>query len=193
MSRTSNRQRCLKSLALLGVILALVLAAILVPWWQKMSFYGERIDQMAMRIGKFESMLARKPALERELQELRKQQNRTHYHLSAQTPALAAADLQQRVKRAVEGNGGQLVSTQNLTDPKDEKLVEVVIRVRMNGDASSIARVLHELESGKPLLLIDNLTIRSSKRYRGRGRNRQVEFHQDTHFDLIGFLRGGGQ
>jgi general secretion pathway protein M len=191
MSKATSRQRCLRSLAILVAVLIILLGSLLVPWWEKMAFYDDRIEQMATRIGKYESMLARKPLLEAELQGLQRLQNRTNYHLSAGTPALAAADLQQRVKRAVEGNGGRLVSTQNLTDPKDEKLVEVVIRVRMNGDVGSVARVLYELESGKPLLLVDNLTIRSSKRYRGRGRNRKVEFHQDTHFDLIGFLKGG--
>lgn len=184
--------QCLRSLSILLLLLACLLSLILLPWWQKMRFYDDEITKMAARVSNYESVLARKPMLEQQLKEIRERLQRNNYFLQAETPQLAAADLQQKVKQAVESNGGQLVSTQNITDPKQEKLVEVIIRIRMNGGAAVLSRVLHELESGTPLLMVDNLTIRSNKRYRGRGRSRVVEFHQDTNFDLIGFLREKG-
>ena len=189
---TRHCENCMRSLAILLLLLIVIFSIVLLPWWQKMEFYADQIETLASQITKFESMQARKPGLEKQLQTIRQHLNRNNYFLTADTPALAAADLQQRVKLAVETNGGQLVSTQNMTNPKDEKLVEVIIRVRMNGGGDVLAKVLHNLESGKPLLLVDNLTVRSNKRYKGRGRDRVVEFHQDTNFDLIGFLRGAG-
>ena len=65
--------------------------------------------------------------------------------------------------------------------------------VRMNGGADILAEVLHVLEEGRPLLFVENLSIRSNKRVRGRRSNRVTEYTLDTTFDLVGFLRGGSQ
>ena len=184
--------QCLRSLTILLVVIVVVLAGILTPWWMKMRFYSEHIETMSNQIVRFESMLARHPQLEAQLGQMRQQLATSDYFLEAANPALAAADLQQRVRRVIESNGGQLVSTQNLTSPADDELIEVIIRVRMTGGIESLGRALYELEGGSPLLLVDNLGVRSNKRYLGRGQNRVVEFHQDVNFDLIGFLQRRG-
>ncbi len=184
--------QCLRSLTILLVVIVVVLAGILTPWWMKMRFYSEHIETMSNQIVRFESMLARHPQLEAQLGQMRQQLATSDYFLEAANPALAAADLQQRVRRVIESNGGQLVSTQNLTSPANDELIEVIIRVRMTGGIESLGRALYELEGGSPLLLVDNLGVRSNKRYLGRGQNRVVEFHQDVNFDLIGFLQRRG-
>ncbi len=184
--------QCLRSLTILLVVIMVVLAGILTPWWMKMRFYSEHIETMSNQIVRFESMLARHPQLEAQLGQMRQQLATSDYFLEAANPALAAADLQQRVRRVIESNGGQLVSTQNLTSPANDELIEVIIRVRMTGGIESLGRALYELEGGSPLLLVDNLGVRSNKRYLGRGQNRVVEFHQDVNFDLIGFLQRRG-
>lgn len=181
---------CLRSLGILLGLLLVIGSLVLTPWWQKLDEYHRKIEQHTAQISRFQQMQARRPALERELQQLRGQIDRNNLFISAETAALAAADLQQRVKQAVASAGGQLVSTQNLTEPAGDRLTEIVIRVRMNGDGDVLLKVLHGLESNRPLLLVDNLTVRSNKRFKGRGRERLVEFNIDTYFDLIGFLRG---
>jgi len=55
--------------------------------------------------------------------------------------------------------------------------------------------LLHELETQKPLLLVDNLTVRSKvtrsrKNKRDRTKPAKQGYSLDVQFDIAGYLRG---
>ena len=187
----SKKHQCMLSAGLLLLILLLLGSVILVPWWGKMSFYEEETLEQTVRLQKFKALNNSRKALEAQLRNVRQQAARSSLYINATTPALAAAELQKRVKQTVETQGGKLVSTQNIAKGQATDSNEIVIRVRMSGGVDVLTKVLHKLEGEEPLLFVENLSIRSHKRVRGRRRNRTTQYRLDIHFDLIGYLRGG--
>lgn len=187
----SNKRQCLLSAGLLLLIILLLGSAIFIPWWDKMRFYKEETMEQVVRLQKFKALNDSRKALEAQLKSVRQQSARSRLYINATTPALAAAELQKRVKQTVEAQGGKLVSTQNIAKGQSTNSNEIVIRVRMSGGVEVLTKVLHTLEGEAPLLFVENLSIRSHKRVRGRRRNRTTQYRLDIHFDLIGYLRGG--
>ena len=190
-AQKSNKRQCLLSAGLLLLILLLLGSAIFIPWWDKMKFYKEETMEQVVRLQKYKALNDSRKALEAQLKNVRQQSARSRLYINATTPALAAAELQKRVKQTVEAQGGKLVSTQNIAKGQSTNSNEIVIRVRMSGGVEVLTKVLHSLEGEAPLLFVENLSIRSHKRVRGRRRNRTTQYRLDIHFDLIGYLRGG--
>ena len=184
-----RRRQCLLSLGALLLLLGLVAAAVLLPWWSQMRIYEERIEELTDRWQRFQNMNARRPLLEARLKQINQRHQTNNYTIEAATPAVAAANLQKAVKQAVESSGGQLVSTQNLPQVMEEGHARIAIRVRMNSDMGVLAEVLHNLEGGRPLLFVENLTIRARKAYRRRGVKKVRQQGLDIKFELSGYLR----
>jgi general secretion pathway protein M len=182
---------CFPALAVLVVLLMLVAGGILWPWGAKLREYDHKAGELAATLERYQQVNARKSRLEAELQAVRQQLGENNYYLDAATPALAAAELQRRVKEVVEGQGGKLVSTQNVDSTASETPARIAVRVRMNGDVDALTKVLHELEAGRPFLFVENLVIRSLRQVRGRGRERTTDFTLDINFDLVGYLLEG--
>ncbi len=184
-----GKRHCYAAAGLLAVIAFIVGAAVLTPWWSRMSEYDDRIATLLSQLERYRAVAARGPDLESQLIGARQQLQRSDYYINATTTALAAAELQRKAKQVVEQAGGTLVSTQNLAAAQ-ENPDRLAVRVRMNGGADILAEVLHALEEGRPLLFVENLSIRSNKRVRGRRSNRVTQYTLDSTFDLVGFLRG---
>jgi general secretion pathway protein M len=116
------------------------------------------------RIAAHEHRLAqyRRAALEREhdtrlLEDARRRDAAAPYYLAEQGAALARAELQGLVKRAVEQAGGELLSTQGLPAQKDER--EIAVRVRARGDARALQGMLYALEGTLPVLFVRTLSV----------------------------------
>jgi general secretion pathway protein M len=116
------------------------------------------------RIAAHEHRLAqyRRAALEREhdtrlLEDARRRDAAAPYYLAEQGAALARAELQGLVKRAVEEAGGELLSTQGLPAQKDER--EIAVRVRARGDARALQGMLYALEGTLPVLFVRTLSV----------------------------------
>lgn len=194
MTGAENRRcHCLLSAGVLLLLLVAVGAVVFLPWWAQMQHYDERAVELTERLARFRALSARRPLLESQLQQVRLQHRKNEYYIDAATPAVAAAVLQRKVKQVAESSGGELLSTQNLPQNPAEKPMQIAIRVRMSGDVSGLVKTLHELEGGRPLLFVDNLSIRSRKKVRGRRKNRTVVYRLDVRFDLSGYLRGDAE
>ena len=115
--------------------------------------------------------------------------------IKASDPDLAAAQLQQRIKLLTKENGASLASTQNLPAAAEDDAGRIVIRARINGDAEALSRVLYALESGQPLLMVENLSIRSrQKRSRSRrGKKAAEKYELNVNLDVVGYMQGGVQ
>lgn len=177
------------------LLLALVLAGIhqlvegvLVAKYQ---FYATQIQQLQDRLYKLNGMLATRPDLEARLRQLKQDESVQVYFLQQASPTLAATELQQRVKNAVESHGGTLTSTQILPVAEESGFTKVAIRVMLNGDTEGLQKILYDLEAQTPLLFIDNLQI-SSRQVRQFRQDRRaapdMSVQLTTQFELIGYL-----
>ena len=191
ISGNSKQLRCLISATLAVVLLVLLGLAVILPWWNQMALYDEQALDTAERMGRYQNLIASKQDLVKELKRLQASQNEQGLFVTAPSTELAAAQLQKRAKDAVSKAGGTLVSTQNLQPDPDDMPEIIRVRVRMKGDAGALAEVLHGIESAHPLMFVENLTVKSRRKVKGRRKNRVTTYDLDVSFDLAGYLLGG--
>jgi general secretion pathway protein M len=178
--------------ALSLLFLAMALAGVLVvrPLWDRFSANRELIAELEDRVARFDGIATRQAALERRLAALRRSMNLDELTLQADSATLAAADLQERVKAAVEASGGSLTSTQILDPEQVSSFDRVQVNVRMTGTTPAVQESLYALESGELVLVIDDLLI-VTRRSAARLRSRQtVQVDQlDVRFKISGFYQ----
>jgi len=181
-----------KGLALTLLLAAVLLLGLLVvaPLTAWLGASGERVAQLEEQIGSFRRLAASQDVIKRELENMRRLAPNQGYYLSGDTLALAAAQMQQHINRVLQQGGAQLVSAQALD--QQEAGAEVRLRVRMRGTLDQLAQVAHALESGSPMLFLDNVVITARPTGR-RGRNGAAAYQPvqlDVQFDAMGYLRG---
>ena len=187
MSQAAAKTSCYWLIGGSITLLLLFLALLFVPWWMKMSFYSEISDTAVDRISRYQRALASRPLFEKQQQELQRKLKEHNYFIVAESPELAAADIQSKVKTIVAKSGGSLMSTQYLgKDKKNEKIIQV--KVRMKGRVDALYFVLYELESSLPVLKVDKLSVRSRVTAQGRGDNRVAGYSLDITFVVNGFM-----
>jgi general secretion pathway protein M len=112
-------------------------------------------------VERYDRLAATRPALEAQLTAIEQKPDTAAYYMRGATDALAAAALQARVTTLVEGSGASLLSIQTLTSTEDKGLRRIAIRLQMTAEIGPLVRVLHGLETGIPLLFVDNLELQS--------------------------------
>jgi general secretion pathway protein M len=137
---------------------------------------------------RFARLAAARSSLEAQAAAVEKTPAATAYYLAGETDALAAADLQARVTTLVESSGGALASIQTLPSQVEEGFTRIAIRLQMSSSIEALVRILHGLETGVPLLFLDNLEVQApGAAYAGA----DPSFAQQpliVSFDLYGFL-----
>lgn len=85
-------------------------------------------------------------------------------YLAGDTPSLAAADLRTRLSAAIAVAGGQVVETRSVeADPAEDPGDAVSLGATFDIDNSGLARLLHALESGTPVMEISDLALRRTE------------------------------
>lgn len=191
--RLTPGQSRLAAVALAVLVMGLLFFGALFPAWSRYQNNREEIVQHRDHIERFSRIAANQSALERQVQQLERQLEANRYGLSQSTTTLAAAFLQERLKKTVEETGGSLASTRVLPPAEDGTFYRVAVNVRMRVTVEALQKVLYDLESGVPYLMVDNLVVlsRASRRRANRNRKnpRPVNNTLDVRFDLTGLMR----
>ena len=158
-------------------------------------YYQNALERHQERLAQLERMAATREPVQQLIAKIQQDRNVTAQYLPQSAPALAAAELQQRIKAVIEAAGGTLQSTQALPPVEEGGAVKVAISAIMNGDTGSLQQVLHNLESQTPLLFVDNLEL-SARQTRPRlssGRYASYTRMQlNVQFEVAGYLRKEG-
>ncbi len=158
-------------------------------------YYQDALEQQQGRLEQLERMAAIREPIQRLITSIQQDRTLTMQYLTPSAPALAAADLQQRVKAVVEAAGGTLQSTQALPPTEEGNAVKITVSAAMNGDIGSLWKILHDLESQTPLLFVDNLQV-SARESRPRLPNGRVANYTrvqlSVQFEVSGYLRKEG-
>lgn len=181
----------LGKVAAFGLLFGLVGVAGLyggLPLWQRHQQVELQIGQAEELIERFAQARDKKAAFETRIAELRSRQSQSGVFVAGETDAVAGADLQQRVKAAVDGAGGQLKSTQILPPQSVEGFERVGVRVAMVGTIESLFQLLYDLESGRPYLLVDNLDVKARRTRRRKNDTAEAAVSLTVRFDLYGYL-----
>jgi len=180
-----------RTLALVLLALALLGGGRLVvaPLLAAFQDNASRIEQAEVLLRRYRALAEQRPAMADRLAAQQELAASAAGYLQGPSDALAAAQLQDRVKSAIEGAGGELLSTQILPARAIEDIAvirRVVLRVQFDVTIEGLAKALYELESGQPYLLIDQLSVRE-QRARQRDES-EMEARLDISLELSGYL-----
>ena len=131
------------------------------------------------------ALLARRDSLESEVAALREAGSATDVFLPDASEAQAAATLQELVKAAVVAGGAGLDSLETLPAEAREGARSVGVRARLTADVPGLQALLHRLESGRPLVVVEGLFVRARASLPERGAR-----HLDVRLDARGSLAG---
>jgi len=179
----TTRQAVISWMILLGLLLLLA-SILLLPWWNWLNHYDAAKAQGLERLQGYNRLIRERAALEARLSDPMAQARMKADYLSPTTSALAAVELQQKIKAIVANGNGKLLSTQILPVQKRDPATRITVKVRIQGDASALLVVLHTLESDKPPLFVENLSVRKYQR-----RGARLGGQLDIRFDLSGYMR----
>lgn len=158
----SGRLACVLAWGLALLLPILLVAAIALPWWQRMQGLDEQLARGADQLRRYQGLLATLPGLRAELEREQANDDYKAFYFDAETPALAGARLQSEVQDVVRAAGARPISTQILPVDKDEQPPRVRIRTQLQGTTDQLLDVLYRLEEARPFLFVDQMSIRST-------------------------------
>ncbi len=177
------------AVALLLAAIALIATGIVLPTVERFEALAGGVADGEAALQRFTAVAARLPRLEAEDAALKKAFAAQDGFLQATNESLIAAELQDRIKRAVEGNGGQLKSTQILPAHDENGIRKVAARVEIMGNADALERIWYEMETGAPFLFIDSFDIEARQVPR-RDRAAPPAIQMQIRFELSAYARG---
>ena len=187
---------------LLSRILALaLLAAVLTglygaaePLIAEYQAYGTTIAQSRELLQRYQRIGNTRRPLQEQAKELRRRLKARGGYLPGASDSLAAAQLQNRVKKIVLAAGGAIKSTQTLTPSEVKGLRQIDVRVQMSAYIVALQKTIHALEADETYLFIDNVDIRRQRSRRRRKRKTTATLPPLTvRFDIYGYRRPEGK
>lgn len=178
------------AVALLAVVILIVSLAVIVPVVSKGLELHETKDNLVFKLQQYERILAKKDAVMQSMSAM-KEQYQQHGLLNRQsTGALASAEVQEFIKKAIVEAGGQLSSTQALPVSAKNEFNRITVSVRMTGNSKVLRNVLYKIETSIPLIIISQIEIRPMRGIMSRT-TRQIEATNelDINFQAVSFMR----
>lgn len=183
----SPRLQRLVALGLLTTVVLLLGAAIVVPYLSVVARYDNSLGRMTEKLAAYRIIAQQGGAIRAQQQALLRAERSRGYYLTGNKPALAAAELQRRVKQVIEQHAGTVVSSQVMGEKNEQGMRQIAVRVTLRMGIEPFAKVLHTLESQAPLLLFENVYLAARPGgARWRGGNTIQEL--DIRLDVVGFL-----
>lgn len=187
LSKLQSRYAALLLLLLMAAASTWLLCYPLVSVYVSQSQLIERKENQLVR---FRQLAENQESLDQELALLKRRSPTAAYYVAGETPALASARMQQYLKQIVERNGGELISTQILSQDDTDAANSTSLKVRLTANLNASWQILYALESGRPMLFLDNLVI-SARRVRGTSVDAAPIVSLDLNFDVTGYLQEG--
>jgi general secretion pathway protein M len=154
-----EKSRRLALAVLAGAILAAA-AVVAVPVWLAHRHYDQALADLTERLERFRRVAATRADVARGLEVVRAKETRKFY-LRAGAAALSAAEAQEAMRTLVEGSGGRIITMQVPAAREEGRFRQVSVNVQLSANIVALRRILNAIESGTPMLFVDNLMVRS--------------------------------
>ncbi|MES9975519.1 type II secretion system protein GspM [Candidatus Thiodiazotropha sp. LNASS1] len=189
------RQSRILAVAILIVILVTVSVLALYPAWSMNTTYSARIEDTQFQIQRYQRIANQDERYQLEFNKLKRVQQSDSRYLQSKTDSLANAELQRRIKQVVAAGQGEIISTQTAPISQEEILNKIAIRVRMKSTLENLKQIMYQLESQKPYLFIENISLRSRHIPRRRlPKTKEIEKQLrmlDLEFLVVGYIKNG--
>ncbi|MGB5472039.1 MAG: type II secretion system protein GspM [Gammaproteobacteria bacterium] len=183
----SDGQRRAAAVAILILLVGLVMSVTVLPLWLANRHYQDNIDALQGRWQQLRQVAAAGASLQPRYEQLKSWQVSDVRYLTSDNESLAAAELQQVVKRIVTANQAEILSTQIVPPVQEQGFTRVALRVRMRGTLESAVAVFYSIETDKLFLFLDSVSVRAlGSRYQQRKVNTRQSLDMD--FELVGYM-----
>ena len=157
----SAGRRRLLALALLGLLLAAVAAAVLLPFLY-LQRQGAALAAGSHRNAELEARIpAREQLLEQE-RELQGSLDTERTLLPGSTPAVAAAQLQGDLAGLAAAMGGEITTAQILEPEEAAPFARIGLRLSLRGDTATVRDFLYAVETREPMLIVRRMDLGGS-------------------------------
>ena len=187
---TPELQQRWLALSILIVVVIIIFLIVILPLITKKIELSEVKNNFVVKLQQYERILANKDVVSTNMANITNEHKSQGYFNSQETDALASAEMQEFIKKAIVDAGGQLSSTQALPVSSDDNFNKITVRVRMTGNSEELRAVLYKIETSEPLIIIDQIDIRPMRGTRNR-MTRQIESSNglNINFQAVSFMR----
>lgn len=188
-------QRNSKATALMLLVIALILVYLLVFHWFVLRHmeYAEEIGDLRTQLSRFQTVALQRDSLQTQLGQIRNSQSDEGLFFEDPSFDEAAAALSGNIGDMVRTQADescQIVSRQPVRPRVQERFEKVTVNVRMRCDAEDFLQVLFGMETGMPLMLVDDLNIiRPRTSSRKRSQQAKPQGTLDIRFNVSGYLK----
>lgn len=186
--RVSPPMQRVAALAILGTLIAAVAIGVVAPLASAYVEAQRTVAQDRTAIAHAELSGLDATALKAELARLRSQAGPPPGTLQSVNESLAAAELQRRLKGAIEAAHGELRSMQPLPARADGTFRRVTVRGQATLKIAGLRQAFYDLESNSPLLFIDNVEVTARPDQSGHP-GAAEDPGLDVRFDLYGYMK----
>lgn len=188
-SSPAVQQRIL-AVGILVVVVLLFVLLIVTPLISKALDLNESKSSLVFKLQQYERILAKSDLVTESMANITKAQDSQGYFNLQETDALASADMQEFIKKAIVDAGGQLSSTQALPVSNKDDFKRITVSVRMTGNSEVLRSVLYKIETSEPLIIINQIDIRPMRGTRNKI-TRQLEASNElnVNFQAVSFMR----
>jgi general secretion pathway protein M len=142
------------------------------PWFEHIKQRQTRVEMLQRQLLGNQTLLANESAIDDELARIELLSGEQALLFSSTKPALAAADLRELIGEVVADSGGQLVSVQEYEADNLPGTRAIGVRAHLTGEAQNLSDILYALETARPAIFIDKLTVSTSRRATARNNRR---------------------
>ena len=179
--RFSGRERLLAGMAGAILVLAVLRYGVVDPYRAYVQRLQERIEREAERVSQMRERKDSAPGLARYVTDLRQQFTTLEARFIPETaPALATAQLQERLQTLAGQSGLELVSAQVMKEQPLGDFHKALVQVTLRGELPALANFLAGVEYGDWLLSVSSLEMRSASGRRSRRARRRRSRRRTT-------------
>ena len=159
---SNNRQRIL-ALGILFIAVLLFILLFVQPYLGLLNKSAEYLDSMHFQSSNHARLLRKKDFYLDEIDRLEFTSQADDVYLQSTKKSLASAEIQQIFKRLAENSQAELISSQSIGEDVDGDN-SVGLRVRLKADIFSLQKLIYQLETASPSLVIKEITINRGSR-----------------------------
>jgi general secretion pathway protein M len=184
-----------KTTAILLFFISVLLVYLLIFHWFILRHreYSEELGDLRTQLNRFHVVASQRDALQARLGILRSSEEDAELFLDDPGFDEAAAAMSSRLGQMVRTQAGescQIVSRQPVRPRVQERYQKATVNVRMRCDAADFLQILHSMEAGIPLMLVNDLNIiRPRTRRRTSGSQVNTAAALDIRFNVSGYLK----
>lgn len=168
----ADRRRCALLWGALVAAAVIVLASVLLPWTLQLRQLEQEIAAKRDQAARYQRLVSTLPAVRAALARERDTDTLDELSFAAETPALAGAQVQRTLQEMVREANARPISAQILPVDAQDQPPRVSVRIQLQSDTAQLLDLLLKLEQARPLLFVDQMSIRSSARPESEGQRR---------------------